>query len=62
MFPAKQKGVNMKYLFELETELLDNAHRVYNGGKYQFAPRVVFLRSVLGDIVTSNKTNKRGAK
>ena len=52
----------MKYLFELETELLDNAHRVYNGGKYQFAPRVVFLRSVLGDIVTSNKTNKRGAK
>lgn len=52
----------MKYLFDLKTELLDNAQRVYKGGKYQFAPRVVFLRSVLGDIVTSNKKNKRGAK
>ena len=52
----------MKYLFDIETELLDNAQRVYNGGDYKFAPRVVFLRAVLDDIVTSNKKNKRGAK
>ena len=52
----------MKYLFDVEQELLDNAQRFYNGGKYQFAPRVVFLRAVLGDIVTINKKNKRSAK
>lgn len=50
----------MKLLFNLDVDKLEAAKRVYNGGKYQLAPRVVFLRDLLDDIVTKNKTNKKG--
>lgn len=50
----------MKILFDLDLEKLEAAQRLYNGGKYQLAPRVVFLRALLDDIIARNK--KMGEK
>lgn len=49
----------MKLLFDLDVKKLEAAQRVYNGGKYQLAPRVVFLRAVLDDIIARNKTKQK---
>lgn len=55
----------MKLLFELDPVTLDNAKRVYKGGKFLLAPRVVFLRELLADVAAAGKKrmsnkNKRG--
>lgn len=49
----------MKLLFDLDLELFEAAQRVYEGGEYKLAPRVVFLRALLDDIVTKNKKRKQ---
>lgn len=48
----------MKLLFDLDLEIFEEAQRLYNGGEYKLAPRVVFLRNLLDDIVTKNKKRK----